>query len=189
MSTVPNPQLVGNIMAIRLSKDEVYPPNVFNIPYRSGLRAFLGVRTIYANVQTTIFVGNTLYMIHYDVGQLTTEDAFRFFLKEYFGKSMPYDQLTVPPLAPSPVYYLTSSPPPPPPQGEENHVMINAGFKPGLGFWVEFEGNYFLTFHKIFRNWPTGGVIRTGPDFRGFQPSQNNPGKGGMGGMGGNQNC
>lgn len=185
MSTIPIPQAgtPGNILAIRLTKDEIYPANIYNIPYRSGLRAFLGVRTIYANVQTTTFVGNTLYMIHYDVGALTTEDAFKFFLKEFFNRSMPYDQLVVPPLSPSPAYYLTSAPPPPPPQGEEHHVMLNAGFNPGHGFWVEFAGNYFLTFHKIFRNWPAGGIIRTGPDFKGFQPSQNNPGSSG------NQNC
>jgi len=173
MSTQPTGAPAGNILALRLSPDEPYPQNPFNIPYRSGLRAFLAVRTIYALVQTTIFVGNNLYMIHYDSGQLTTEDAFRWFLKDYFNREALYDQLTQPPLSPAPVLYLQPNPPPPPPQGEEKHIMLNAGFRPEIGFWVEFKGNYFLHFHKIFRNWPTGGVVRTGPDFKGFQSSQN----------------
>jgi len=97
MSTQPTGAPAGNILALRLSPDEPYPQNPFNIPYRSGLRAFLAVRTIYALVQTTIFVGNNLYMIHYDSGQLTTEDAFRWFLKDYFNREALYDQLTQPP--------------------------------------------------------------------------------------------
>ncbi len=192
MSTLPAGQGPGNILAIRLSADEPYPINPYNIAYRSGLRAFLGVRTIYANVQTTTFVGNTLYMIHYDCGLFTTEDAFKFFLKEFFNKPMPYDQLVQPPPSPSPTLYLTATPPPVPPQGEETHVMLDAGFQPGYGFWVTFAGNYFLTFNTIFRNWPPGGVVRTGPDYKGFQPSANNPTGGagsGSGSGGSGQNC
>jgi len=190
MSTIPAGQGPGNILAIRLSADEQYPANQFNIPFRSGLRAFLAVRTIQANVQTTTFIGDTLYMIHYDVGQLTTEQAFKFFLKEFFNIPMPYDQLVQPPPSPAPRYYMTAAPPPVPPQGEETHVMLDAGFNPAYGFWVTFAGNYFLTFNSIFRNWPPGGVVRTGPNYAGFIPSGNNPGSGSGSGSGGSgQNC
>jgi hypothetical protein len=168
---------MGNILAIRISPDQPLEPNPYNLTVRSGLVPFLAVATIYAHVQTTTFVGNSLYMIHYDCGQFTTEDAFKNFLKTYFNTTRDFAQLVVPPRSLSPRLYLSSQPPSPPPQGEETHVILDAGYEPVLGFWVTFVGNYFLTFHKIFRDWPQGGTIRTGPDFKGFQPSKNNPRK------------
>ncbi len=168
----------GNILAIRISPDQPLPPSsAYNLTVRSGLRLFLAVSTIYTQVQTTTFVGNTLYMIHYDCGQFTPQDAFRNFLSTYFNTARDFAQLIAPPPTFSPKIYLTSQPPPPPPQGEESHVILDAGYEPVRGFWVTFAGNYFLTFHKIFRNWPANGLVRTGPDFKGFQPSTNNPNK------------
>src|SRR5271157_5858883 len=169
--------LVGNILAIRLGPDRQEAPGYYGAIFHSGLRVFLAVSTIYTLVQTTMFVGNSLYMIHYDCGQLTTEDAFKFFLSSYFNRPMLFDQLTQIPPSPNPRLYLTSAPPIVPPQGEESHVMLDAGCNPVCGFWVTFAGNFFLTFHNIFRNWPDGGIVRTGPDFKGFQPSKNNPRK------------
>lgn len=164
----------GRILAIRLSPDQAFSQNFFNIPFRSGLRVFLAVRTIYTQVQTTTFVGNTLYMMNYDAGQFTVEDSFKFFLSEFFNKPRTYAQLVCPPPSLSPKLYLTASPPPPPPQGEEVHTILDADFDPTKGFWVTFAGNYWLTFHNIFRNWPAEALVRTGPDFKGFQPSANN---------------
>lgn len=168
---------MGNILAIRISPDQPLEPNPFNLTVRSGLRPFLSVSTIFANVQTTTFVGSTLYMIHYDCGQFTMEDAFKNFLKPYFNTTRDFAQLSAPPQPMSPRLYLSSQPPPPPPDGEETHVILDAGYEPVRGFWVTFAGNYFLTFHKIFQNWPKNGLVRTGPDFKGFQPSPNKPHK------------
>ena len=168
---------VGNILAIRISHDEPYPPNPYNIAVRSGLRVFFAVRTIFAHVQTTTFVGDNLYMIHYDAGQLTVTESFKFFLGQYFNRPCTFAQLVQPPPTLSSKLYLTSAPPPPTGGGEEVHTILDADYDPLHGYYVTFAGNYFLTFHNIFRNWPPGAVVRTGPDFKGFQPSTNNPNK------------
>jgi hypothetical protein len=68
--------------------------------------------------------------------------------------------------------------------------MLNAGFDAFRGFWIEFAGNYFLSF-PLFKNWPN--VIRDTQNYKGAQPSANNPnptpGSGGSGGgVGGGSN-
>ena len=184
-----------NIFALQLSQpqpQEVIP--ISGIPWDSGLRAMLSVNIIWAKVQTTILFGDSLYMISYDIGQISKQDGFRMFMKPWFGASIPAAQLDRPPYAAVPALYNRYPglpiPPPVAPIAVGNVTMLDAGFDAFRGYWIEFAGNYFLTF-PLFKNWPN--VIRDGPNFKGFQPSANNPGSGGgSGGTGsGNppQNC
>ena len=143
----------------------------------------LSVTTIWGKVQTTILFGDSLFMISYDIGQLSRQDGFRLFMKPWFGASIPAAQLSQPPFAATPAYYLMANranvSPPAPPVAMGNVTMLDAGFDPLRGYWIEFAGNYWLTF-PLFKNWPN--VIRDAPGFKGFQPSANNPGGSGPGG-------
>jgi len=58
---------------------------ISGIPWDDGMRAVLSVRGVWAKLQTTILWENSLYMIWYDIGQLTKQDGFKAFLKPYFG--------------------------------------------------------------------------------------------------------
>lgn len=180
-----------NIFALQLSQpqpQEITPPGFGGVPWDDGLRAVLSVRTVWAKVQTTVLFGDSLYMIWYDIGQFTRQDGFRLFLRQYFKHPIPAAQLSQPPFAATPAYYLRAQTtglvsPPAPPVATGKVTMLNAGFDPLRGYWIEFAGNYYLTF-PLFKNWPD--VIRDGPDYKGFQPSANNPqntpGSGGSGG-------
>jgi len=179
-----------NIFALQLSQpqnQEITPPGLGGIPWDSGLRAMLSVHIVWAKVQTTVLFGDSLYMIWYDIGPYSRQDGFKLFLQQYFNYPIIGAQLDRPPYAATPSVYLRANslpvPPPAPPIASGSVTMLNAGFDPLRGYWIEFAGNYFLTF-PLFKNWPN--VIRDGPNYKGFQPSANNPGSGsGSGGTGG----
>src|SRR5271169_2250147 len=176
-----------NIFALQLSQpqpQQITPPGYGGVPFDDGLRAILSVRMVWAKVQTTILFGDSLYMIWYDIGQLTRQDGFKAFLKAYFKHPITGAQLSQPPFAATPAYYLavqrgSQISPPAPPVATGKVTMLDAGFDPLRGYWIEFAGNYFLQF-PLFKNWPN--VVRDGPGFKGFQPSANNPGGSGPGG-------
>lgn len=181
---------IENIFALQLSQpqpQEVIP--VSGIPWDDGLRAVLSVTMIWAKLQTTVVFGNSLYMIWYDIGQLTRQDGFKAFLRPYFGTPMVGAQLSQPPFAATPGLYSRISglpiPPPPPPVAKGTVTMLSAGFDAFRGYWIEFAGNYFLTF-PLFKDWPN--VIKDTLNYKGAQPSANNPnpnpGSGGAGGSG-----
>jgi len=172
-----------NIFALQLSQpqpQQVTPPGYGGVPFEDGLRAVLSVRMVWAKVQTTILFGDSLFMIWYDIGQLTRQDGFKAFLRAYFKHPITGAQLSQPPFAATPALYLKANSlpvaPPAPPVAIGKVTMLDAGFDPFRGYWIEFAGNYFLTF-PLFKNWPN--VIRDGPNYKGFQPSTNNPGSGG----------
>jgi hypothetical protein len=177
---------VENILAFQFGGEyqpqEVTPPGLGGVPWSSGLRSILSVRQIFAHVQTTTFVGDSLYMIWYNIGQLSPQDGFKAFLRPYFGHFVRCAQLDRPPFAATPAVYLKANslpvPPPAPPISYGKIKLLDAGFDAFRGYFLTFEGNFFLNF-PIFQNWPN--VIRTGPDFQGFQPSANNPGSGNSG--------
>ena len=182
-----------NIFAIQLSQaqpQQITPPGYGNVPFEDGYRAMLVVRQVWAKIQTTVLFGDSLFMIWYDIGQLSRQDGFKAFLRGYFKHSIPAAQLSQPPFAATPALYLKANSlpvaPPPPPTATGNVTMLDAGFDPFRGYWIEFAGNYFLTF-PLFKDWPS--VIRDTPNYKGFQPSGNNPtgtpGAGGSGGGGG----
>ncbi len=185
-----------NIFALRLSQpkpQQVTPPGLGGVPFQDGFRAILSVTIIWAKLQTTVLFGNSLYMIWYDIGTLSRQDGFKAFLKPYFGTSVPAGQLSTPPFAATPsLYVLRQSagsliPSEAPPVATGNVTMLDAGFDPFRGYWIEFANNFFLSppnGFPLFQNWPN--VIRDGPTFKGAQPSANNPnptpGSGGSGG-------
>src|SRR5271157_5705169 len=169
-----------NIFALQLSQpqpQEVIP--ITGVPWDDGLRAILSVTMVWAKLQTTVLFGNSLYMIWNDIGQISRQDGFKLFLKPYFGVSMLGAQLSQPPFAATPALYARVGygmvAPPPPPVAEGKVTILDAGFDPFRGYWIEFAGNYFLTF-PIFKDWPN--VTRDTLNYKGFQPSANNPGSG-----------
>lgn len=179
-----------NIFAIQLSKPQPQQVNpVYGNRIEDGLRAVLSVRMVWAKLQTTVLFGDSLYMIWYDVGQFDRFTGFNLFLKPYFGLSIPCAQLSAPPYAATPNLYnmqligMGAIPPEPPPVATANVTMLASGFDPLRGYWIEFAGNYFLGF-PLFQNWPN--VIRDTMNYKGFQPSANNPGPGTGGTAGGN---
>ena len=174
-----------NIFALQIARpqpQQITPPGFGGVPFDSGLRAMLSVRTIWAKVQTTVLFGNSLFMIWYNIGQLDPQTGFQMFLKPYFNRPILGAQMAMPPFAATPALYLKANslpvPPPPSPVAEGLVTPLNAGFDALRGYWIEFAGNYFLTF-PIFKDWTN--VIRDGPDYKGFQPSANNPGSGNSG--------
>jgi hypothetical protein len=177
-----------NIFALRLSQpqpQQVTPPGFGGVAFEDGYRAMLSVTMVWAKLQTTVLFGNSLYMIWYNIGTLSPQDGFRAFMKPWFGASIPAAQLSQPPFAATPALYMLQGrvnvSPPAPPVATGNVTILDAGFDAFRGYWIEFAGNFFLTF-PLFKNWPN--VIRDGPQTKGFQPSANNPGSGGAGGGG-----
>ena len=174
--------MAGAILALQMSTpnpNRVLPWD--GVPWDDGWRALMVVTRIMAKVQTTVFYGNSLYMIWYDIGSLTREDGFAWFLKNYYNKPLTYGQLVSPPYAAIPARYriLAPTPPPPPADSQGTMTLLSAGYYPVYGYYMEFAGNFFLT-SPIFQNW-SSQVVREGPNFKGFQPSQNNPGSGNSG--------
>ena len=132
----------------------------------TGLRAVLAVNYINAEVQHYTAFGQSLYMIHYDVGQLTCEDAFAFFCKQFYNKSVEWQQLSAPPPNPlmtSSQIYLIAQPPPPPPIAIGNMTLLAAGYSPLKGFWLKFKGNFDLTC-PLFKGF--AGVHRNIPNYQ-----------------------
>src|SRR5271169_7062138 len=106
-----------NIFAIQLSQAQPQQVNpVYGQGIHDGYRAILSVTMVWAKLQTTVLFGNSLYMIWYDIGQLSRQDGFRAFLKPYFGTPVPAGQLSQPPFAATPaIYARANSIPVPPP--------------------------------------------------------------------------
>lgn len=156
------------------------------VAWDSGYRAVLAVTMVWAKLQTTVLFGNSLYLIWNNTSMLDPQTAFSGFVDRYSGRPVPAAQLPYPPFAATPAYYLRSMntpniQPPPVPTSQGNVTMLQGGFDPLRGYWIEFAGNYFLQF-PLFKDWPT--VVRDGPAAQGFAPSANNPGSGGLGGGG-----
>lgn len=181
----------GNILALKLGVSEpqqIVPWN--GNPIEDGWRTVLSVTAIWAKVQTTVLFGNSLYMIWYDIGQLNPQQGFSFFLKQYYNQPMNWAQFSVLPSAARPAQVYRGMGPTPnqqpflPPVEMGVTTILDSGFDPLRGYWIEFLGNYFLHF-PIFKDWPT--VIRDTPNYKGFQPS-GAPGQGNTGGNSGS-NC
>jgi hypothetical protein len=148
-----------NIFALQLSQpqpQQITPPGFGGVMWDDGLRAILSVRIIWAKTQTTVLFGDSLYMLSYDIGQLSREDGFKAFLRSYFKHPITGAQLSQPPFAATPALYLKANslpvPAPAPPVATGKVTMLAAGFDAFRGYWIEFAGNYFLQF-PLFKNW------------------------------------
>lgn len=162
-----------NVFALQLSQAEpqqITPQNFGGVAWEDGLRAMLSVTMIWAKLQTTVLFGDSLFMIWYNVGQLTPQDSFRLFLKQHFNRPITAAQLDRPPFAATPQVYMRYNngqiPPVPTPISKGTVTILDAGFDPLRGYWIECAGNYFLTF-PLFKNWPS--IIRDTPNFKGAQ--------------------
>jgi hypothetical protein len=135
---------VENILAIQIGEEQTWANGAVD----TGQRAVLAVTSISADVQTTTFYGNSLYMIHYDVGQLSCFEAFSFFCKQFYNLSLPWYQLPAPPPNPllaSSQIYLIAQPPPPPPIANGMMTLIDSGYDPLLNYYLTFQGNFDLS--------------------------------------------
>jgi len=152
----------ANILAVRLAP----PENLGNGGIDMGLRALLAVNFIRADTSTYTCYGQTLYMIHYDVGQLTVQDSFAFFCKQFYNKPYEWDQLSAPPPNPllqSSRIYLIPVPQTPPPVAFGIMTLLNSGYDPLRGFWLQFAGSFDLTC-PLFSGFP--GLTRTTPNYQ-----------------------
>ncbi len=173
---------MANILALRMSHTRI-----LNNPYLeeiSGHRCILAVTGIVAKLQTTVLFGNNLFSVAYGTGasiqsNLDPQTVFGLFLNTYKNRPERWAQLAVipPPPVPYPAYLLQQNPfPMRPPVSKGTLTLLNAGYDPMRGYWVEFAGNYFLGF-PLFQDWAQW-VIRDTPNYRGPQGT----GAGGSGG-------
>jgi|ERR1700739_1698 len=151
-----------NILAVQVGEEQDMGGGIID----TGQRAVLAVTFVNADTQTTTFFGNSLYLIHYDVGQLTTQDAFAFFCKQFYNRSMLWWQLAAPP--PNPLLstahiYLVPQPLPPPPIGSGMMTLLCAGYNPLKGYWLKFQGNFDIDI-PLFRGYT--GVNRNTPNYQ-----------------------
>ena len=163
----------ARILALQFSNPYVIT-TINGVQEQIGYRPILSVQRIVSKVQTTVLYGNDLYGITL-MSNLDEPTIFRNFLKTFANKPETWVQLAMIPNPPIPYPGLSLAYRPNiPPVASNVLTLLNAGYDAG-GYWVEFLGNYFLTF-SIFKDWPE--VIREGANYKGFQPSQNNPGSG-----------
>jgi hypothetical protein len=162
-----------NILALQMSVPHRLPPNPYGATTEGGFRAVMAVTNILAKLQTTILYGNSLYMMGYDVGQYNSQQGFIFFTSQTYNRPSVWGELSVmPPSAIPGIIYgqgMQSAFPPPPPPKKGTCTLLSSGFDPSRGYWMEFAGNYFLSF-PLFKDWPN--VIRDGPAFQGRTPRQ-----------------
>lgn len=140
-----------------------------------GYRPILSVQRIVAKVQTTVFFGNDLYGIGL-MSNLDEMTIFKDFVTSFANRVETWVQLLVIPNPPIPYprlpYLMTGYTQAIPPISTGKVVVMDAGYDPLRGYWIEFAGNYFLQF-PIFQDW-ANSVTRDGPPYKGFQPSTNN---------------
>jgi hypothetical protein len=133
-----------NILAVEIGQPETMGGTAFD----TGQRAVLSVTSGVADVASYTFYGDSLYMIHYDVGQLDCFQAFSFFCKQFYNRPMTWFQLAAPPPNPlmaSSQIYLVAAPPPPDPIGSGTMTLIDSGYDPLKGYYLTFTGNFYLT--------------------------------------------
>ena len=154
--------IIENIMAVRIGEEQT----MGNGAVDTGLRAVLSMEFIIADIQSYVVYGQSLYMIHYDVGQLTSQDSFSFFCKQFYNQAREWQQLAVPPPNPllqSSQIYLVAMPPPPDPIAIGTMTLIDSGYSPLKGYWLRFAGNYDLTC-PMFKGF--NGVTRNIPNYQ-----------------------
>lgn len=131
----------ATILAIRLGDERL----LANGAVDTGLLPLLSVQRIVGKVQSTVFYGNSLYLMGHDVGILTPETAFTKFCM--VRKGIPANWAQIATIPPNPVrhsIYLVPQPPPEPPAAEGCMTVLNAGYDPNNGYFIEFAGNFWL---------------------------------------------
>src|SRR5208337_4435785 len=161
---------LGLILALQLARPYVIT-TMSGVQEQIGYRPILSVTGIVAKVQTTVLFGNDLFVVGW-TSNLDEPTLFTNFVKSYANREETWVQLLEIPNPPVPYptlqfqYRQTH-----PPVASGKIKVVDGGYDPLRGYWVAFLGNYFLHF-PLFKGW---NVTRDGPDYGGFQPSQNNP--------------
>lgn len=112
-----------------------------------GLAPVLSVQSLLPKVQSTVFYGNTLYMLDNDVGIFNRQTGFVKFMDQFLNRSVPWAELTQIPYWPG-LRRLSAKPvaAQDPPVAMAPLIMLGAGYDPLKGYWLEFQGNFFLGF-------------------------------------------
>jgi hypothetical protein len=132
-----------NVLCVKVGEDQEWGNGVED----TGCRAVLGVSKIVGKVQSTIFYGNTLNLLWMETAVMNPVLAFQFFCNQFIGKSKQWSQWAAPP--PNPIalsrqIYLIPTPEPEPPVSKGRMTVMASGYDPLRGYWVEFEGNFWL---------------------------------------------
>jgi hypothetical protein len=120
--------------------------NFANIPWY-GLAPVLLVESIINKTQSTVFHGQRLYMLQYDAGIFDQVTGWNKYMDQFLNKEVPWAELTQIPVWPS-LRRISAKPiaPQDPPVAMANLTLLDAGYDPLRGYFVEFAGNFFLGF-------------------------------------------
>jgi len=120
-----------------------------------GLAPVLAVQAVVPKVQSTIFIGQSLYMLENVVSIFDKQTGFIMYMNQFINKSKTWAELTQVPIWPKLIRTsAVAGLPQDPPVAMAPLVLLGAGYDPFRGYWVEFQGNFFLGF-PLFQ--PVGG--------------------------------
>lgn len=111
-----------------------------------GYVAVLSITDYDPKVQSTIFYGNSLYMLNNSVGLWNSSEAFEIYMRMFKNRSKVWGELDQVPVSPFLRRMNLNPVPQDPPVAAGYLTLLGAGFNPLKGFWVEFQGNFFLNF-------------------------------------------
>ncbi len=112
-----------------------------------GLAPVMLIQNIVPKVQSTLFYGLTLYMLHNDAGIFNQQTGFIKYMDQFLNVSKTWAELEQVPIWPGLIRIATMPvEPQPTPVAMGKLVMLGAGYEPTKGYWVEFAGNFFLGF-------------------------------------------
>jgi len=146
------PGQVANILAVKMSNDIDREDNTDTRDYRP----LLAVRRIVQDVQTTTLVGDTLYGLANDIGNLDKVAMFNQYCAQFYNKCKKWGQLYIipPPYNWNRFSLQPQNPPPQEPFQVAKLTLLASGFNVFQGgYWCQFAGNYNLYFDLFKSNW------------------------------------
>ena len=166
MRAYGGPLIPNSILAVRLGPWQ----ELANGAIDTGTRCVLSVRIVHMEIQSTTFLGDTLFQMTaspwgqgvVDIGSLDSVTLFRNFLNQFKNKVRGWAQLDAAPPNPSLWTYggsVINLPLPDPPVSEAPLMMIDCGYDTLKGWWIQFKGNFRINIH-IFQDFP---LINGGP--------------------------
>ncbi len=112
-----------------------------------GLCPVLLVERVIPKTQSTIFYGQRLYMLDNDCSIFDFITGWEHYMDQFLNKSKTWSELTQIPIWPGlRRIYTQPQLPQDPPVAEAPLTLLGAGYNPLKGYWVEFQGNFFLGF-------------------------------------------
>lgn len=112
-----------------------------------GLAPVMLVESIINKTQSTVFHGQRLYMLQNDVGIFDQVTGWDRYMDQFLNKPVMWAELTQIPVWPGlRRIYTQPQLPQDPPVAMSNLVLLDRGYDPLRGYFVEFAGNFFLGF-------------------------------------------